>query len=194
MQISTSVGVVQYIRISLGSISKQPKLGHVRSQDGRAAGGASPGVFSAKSRWMRRAVLCLEAYRRRNDIFSPSSASNRDGDDREGRRAPTLHKHKENGSRPWPSIACLKILPLDRTRSRSLPPCTKRRYTRCAWEIDPIPRPRSLQKRSSSWHNEVSAIRSGCASARFDLCRNRSPTQKLNAYRLPGWTSEREAA
>jgi len=32
MQISTSVGVVQYIRISLGSISQQPKLRHVRSQ------------------------------------------------------------------------------------------------------------------------------------------------------------------
>jgi hypothetical protein len=76
----------------------------------------------------------------------------------------------------------------------SLPPHTMRRCARCAWPIDPIPRPRSLQKRSSSWHNEVSAIRSGCASARFDLCRNRSPTQKLNAYRLPGWTSEREAA
>ena len=29
---------------------------------------------------------------------------------------------KENGSRPWPFIACLKIVPLDRTRSRSLPP------------------------------------------------------------------------
>jgi ABC transporter substrate binding protein len=111
----------------------------------------------------------------------PSSATNRDGDDREGRRAPTLHKLKEIGSRPWPSIACLKIAPLDRTRSRSLPPHTLR-----PWPIDPIPRPRSLQKRSSSWHNEVSAIQSGCASARFDLCRNRSPTQKLNGLPAPG--------
>jgi hypothetical protein len=40
-------------------------------------------------------------------ILPPSSASNRDGDDREGRRAPTLH-NLENGSRPWPFIASFK--------------------------------------------------------------------------------------
>jgi hypothetical protein len=95
-------------------------------------------------------------------------------------------------ARPWIILKCsesfgsTKALRSERANvfrfaagTAATTPHTMRRCARCAWPIDPIPRPRSLQKRSSSWHNEVSAIRSGCASARFDLCRNRSPTQSL---------------
>jgi hypothetical protein len=60
------------------------------------------------------------------------------------------------------------------------------RCARCAWTIDPIPRPRSLQKRSSSWRNEVSAIRSGCASVQFDLYRNRLRLQSARNTAPPG--------
>jgi len=60
-------------------------------------------------------------------ILPPSSASNRDGDDREGRRAPTLHNLKKTGAAHGHLSLPLKIVPLDRTRSRSLPRRTKRR-------------------------------------------------------------------
>ena len=89
-----------------------------------------------------------------------------------GSRLQKLQTHREH--LPCRSVACWKIMYLDRTRSRSSPLHSKTPCARCAWLIEPTPQPRSLPERLSSSPSKASAIPSVCANARFNFYRNRA--------------------